>query len=265
MDLKNKTVVLTGATGGIGAAIAQQLAQQGAQLILVSRNQKKLEVLIDELPGQQHHFVAADLSDHDGRRQVVEACGGGLDILINNAGVNHFGLLQSQSEQQIREMFELNTIAPVLLTRGLLPQMRESASAIVNVGSGYGSIGFAGYCGYSASKFALRGFTEALRRELADSSIRVLYLAPRATATSMNSSIVVDMNKELGNATDSPQWVASELLKLLEKSSGSRYLGWPERFFIKLNGLFPSIVDKALAKQLPVITRQAMAQEREAS
>ena len=265
MNLQDKTVVLTGATGGIGAAMAQELAGRGVNLILVSRDQYKLESLKGQLPGDGHVLVAADLSEADGREKVLYACCHGVDLLINNAGVNHFGLLQSQSEQQLRDMFELNAIVPVLLTRALLPHMRQSGSSIVNVGSGFGSIGFAGYCGYSASKFALRGFTEALRRELADTEINVLYLAPRATETTMNSQHVVEMNKELGNAMDSPQWVASELVKLLKKSSGSRYLGWPERFFIKLNSLFPFIVDKALARQLPVITRQAMAQEREAS
>jgi len=264
MNLKEKRIVLTGAAGGIGTAFAHALAQEGAQLILVSRNQSKLEALQSELPGDGHTSVVADLGASEGRQSVVEACNEQVDILINNAGVNHFGLLQSQSEQQLREMFEVNTLVPILLTQALLPVLKRSNSIIVNVGSGFGSIGFAGYCGYSASKFALRGFTEALRRELASSPVKVLYLAPRATATTMNSRAVVEMNEELGNAVDSPQLVALELLKLLGKRSGSRYMGWPERFFVKLNGLFPSVVDKALAKQLPVIYRQAMAAEREA-
>ena len=265
MDVKGKTVLLTGATGGIGEAFSQELAKAGAQLILVSRSADKLTALIERLPGNSHTQVVADLGTNEGRLAVLEACADRVDVLINNAGINHFGLLRTQSEQQLRDMIELNTIAPVLLTQGLLPQLGEKQSCIVNVGSGFGSIGFAGYCAYSASKFALRGFTEALRRELADSTIDVLYLAPRATDTSMNSEAVVAMNAELGNAMDSPQWVASQLMKLLHKSSGSRYLGWPERFFIKLNSILPSIVDKALAKQLPVIHRQAMAEQGQSS
>ncbi len=265
MKVKGKKVLLTGATGGIGQAFAQALAKEGAQLMLVSRSRDKLDELIVSLPGRGHTMVVADLGEDQGRQAVVEACSGGLDILINNAGVNHFGLLQSHSEQQLRDMFELNTIAPIMLIQALLPQLRSKLSCIVNVGSGFGSIGFAGYCGYSASKFALRGFTEALRRELADSTISVLYLAPRATDTAMNSETVVAMNQELGNAMDSPEWVACELIKLLEKSACSRYLGWPERFFIKLNGLLPAVVDKALAKQLPVIQRNAMAEGRQSS
>ena len=265
MDIKNKTVVLTGATGGIGAAIAHTLAEHGARLILVSRNRDKLDALNNDLPEGQHLIIEADLGVSEGRQLVVEACSEGIDILINNAGVNHFGLLTSQSEQQLQQMFELNVMAPVLLTRALLPLLRLRVSSVVNIGSGFGAIGFAGYCGYSASKFALRGFTEALRRELSGSTVNVLYLAPRATTTAMNSQFVVAMNKELGNAMDRPEWVASELMKLLDGSSGCRNLGWPERFFIKLNSLFPSIVDKAMAKQLPIITKYAMAQEIEGS
>ena len=156
MNVNGKKVLLTGATGGIGQAFAQALANKGAQLIIVSRSPDKLDALITRLPGSGHTVVAADLGADQGRQAVVAACSGGVDILINNAGVNRFGLLQSHSEQQLRDMFELNTLAPILLTQALLPQLRSSSSCIVNIGSGFGSIGFAGYCGYSASKFALR-------------------------------------------------------------------------------------------------------------
>jgi short-subunit dehydrogenase len=259
MILKNKTVLLTGASGGIGEAFARALARAGVRLILVSRGQDKLDALLAALPGQGHCAVVADLTASEGRQAVVDVCRDCVDILINTAGVNHFGLLDTQSEEQIRSMFEVNTLAPILLTQALLPQLLTRESAIINVGSGYGSIGFAGYCGYSASKFALRGFTEALRRELADSSVSVQYLAPRATATDMNPDTVMAMNAELGNAVDDPDVVAAELMALLAKSGGTRYMGWPERFFIMLNGLFPAVVNTALAKKLHFIRRQAVA------
>ena len=259
MDLNNKTVLLTGAAGGIGASFAQALADGGARLVLVGRNLINLDTLLETLPGSGHRAIPADLGTVQGRLAVVNACAEGIDVLINNAGVNHFGLLEAQTEEQIRTMFELNTIAPILLTQALLPQLVKRESIVVNVGSGFGSIGFAGYCGYSASKFALRGFSEALRRELADTPVSVLYLAPRATATSMNPDHIVAMNSELGNATDEPRVVARALMDLLAKPRGTRFLGWPERFFIKLNGLFPGLVDKALGKQLPVIRRHAVA------
>lgn len=259
MDVTNKRVLLTGATGGIGAAFAQALAEAGARLVLVSRTQAKLDHLLAMLPGEGHCAVSADLTTTEGRNAVVDASADSVEILINNAGVNYFGLFEAQSEQQIRSMLDINSIAPMLLTHALIPQLATRESVIVNVGSGFGSIGFAGYCSYSTSKFALRGFTEALRRELADSSISVMYLAPRATNTAMNSDAVVAMNQELGHAVDDCDTVAKELMKLLQKPAGTRFIGWPERFFIKLNGLFPAIVDRALRKQRPAIRRHAIA------
>lgn len=261
MNVEGKTCLLTGATGGIGEAMAKALAAAGASLILVSRSEDKLQQLQARLPGSDHRIVAADLSSAQGRDAVVSACVEGIDIVINNAGLSHFGLLADQEEAQLRQVMEVNAVAPILLIRALLPLLLQRDSIIVNVGSGYGSIGFAGYCAYSASKFALRGFSEALRRELADTRIRVLYLAPRATATEMNSAEVVAMNTELGNATDSPERVAGELLTQLRKCQPQRFIGWPERFFVRLNSLFPSLVDRALAKKLPVIRRRANLQQ----
>jgi short-subunit dehydrogenase len=188
---------------------------------------------------------------------VAQACGEGMDLLINNAGVNHFGLLEQQSEEQLRQMLEVNALSPMLLCRQLLPLLRNSRGGIVNVGSGFGSIGFAGYCGYSASKFALRGFTEALRRELADSDISVQYLAPRAVSTDMNPPEVVAMNQQLGNTTDTPEQVADALLKLLRTGKRALHMGAAESFFARLNSLLPGVVDSALGKQLSVIRRQA--------
>lgn len=262
MNVKGKRLLLTGATGGIGAAMAERLAREGATLVLVSRNQDRLDSLLASLPGETHECCAADIGQHEGRAAVAAACEGGLDGLINNAGVNSFGMLDGLDEEQLREIFEINALAPILLTRDLLPLLAASRGFVVNVGSGFGSIGYPGYCAYSASKFALRGFTEALRRELADAPVSVLYFAPRATDTAMNPPEVVAMNRELGNTSDSPQRVADELMALLRRGKGSRAIGRPERFFARLNSLFPSLVDNALAKQLPVIRRTALAGSR---
>ncbi|RLQ22474.1 SDR family oxidoreductase [Seongchinamella sediminis] len=259
MDLNGKLIVLTGASGGIGRAMAASLAGAGARLVLVGRDDARLEQLRATLPGAGHSSVAADLTTAAGRDSVVAACHGQLDLLVNNAGVNHFGLLEQQSDQQLQQMIEVNLLAPMLLTRALLPQLQARQGCVVNIGSGFGSIGFAGYCAYSASKFALRGFTEALRRELADSGVRVQYLAPRAVATDMNPPEVVALNDELGNRTDSPETVASELLALLASGKAARHIGGRERFFARLNSVFPGLVDAALGKNLALIKRRAMA------
>ena len=257
--MHGKTVLLTGAAGGIGEAMAQNLAADGAELILVGRQADRLQALCDELPGPAHRTVVADVSAAEGRASIVQACAGKLDLLINNAGVNYFGLLEQQDDAVLQQMLAVNVLAPMCLTRDLLPLLRERCGGVVNVGSGFGSIGFAGYCGYSASKFALRGFSEALRRETAGSGVRVQYLAPRAVSTSMNPPEVVAMNEELGNAMDSPQQVADELMKLLRSGRPVRQMGRPERFFARINALLPAVVDSALQKQLAVIRRRAVA------
>jgi short-subunit dehydrogenase len=144
------------------------------------------------------------------------------------------------------------------LTRALLPQLRaQPAAAVLNVGSVFGSIAYPGFAAYSASKFALRGYTEALRRELADSSVSVHYLAPRATRTGFNASSVERMNAELGVAMDPPETVAAAACEMLERGRPYAVLGWPERLFVRINSLLPRVVDGSLRKQLPVIRRHA--------
>lgn len=127
----------------------------------------------------------------------------------------------------------------------------------MNIGSSLGAIGYPGYSVYCASKFALRGFSEALHRELTGSGLKVLYLAPRATRTALNSEAVYALNSELGVQMDSPHWVAEQITTALIRETRWRWLGWPEALFTRLNALLPALVDKALAKQLPVIARHA--------
>ncbi len=255
MRLPECRALLTGASGGIGLALAEQLCAGGAQLLAVSRQGQALEALCQRYP-KQIRRVEADLTSVAGRQAVVEAARamGGLNLLINAAGVNRFALLEQLDDGQIAEMIELNVVANLQLTRALLPLLRQQRQAlVVNVGSTYGSIGYPGYATYCASKFALRGFSEALRRELADTGVGVLYVAPRATRTSMNSDQAVALNDALKVSMDSPASVASAVLAAIATNRSELYLGWPEKFFVRLNGMLPGLVDRALRKQLPLI------------
>lgn len=264
MDIKGAHILLTGASGGIGEAVAVQLAAAGARLILVGRSAPRLESLITRLPAAKpaHRLVEADITCPHGRRLIamtLAVLGAPLDALINCAGISHFGLLSQQSEQDIQSTLNTNLLAPVLLTRLALTFLRPHGARIVNVGSTFGGIGYPGFTTYCASKFALRGFTQALRRELADTATQVAYLAPRATRTALNSDAVCDMNDELGNVMDSPQRVAGVLLAMLQaKRMRDRAIGWPERLFLAVNAVLPSMVDGALRKQLPTIKRHAL-------
>jgi short-subunit dehydrogenase len=134
----------------------------------------------------------------------------------------------------------------------------QPAAQIVNVGSTFGSIGFPGFAAYSASKFAVRGFSEALRRELADSAIRVHYVAPRATSTALATDRVRAMNAELGVGMDSPETVAAAIERVLCEGRRELLLGAPERLFAKLNALLPTLVDRSLRRQLAVVRRYAL-------
>ena len=259
MKLAGKTILLTGAAGGIGEAIAQALAAQDASLILQGRNLARLENLRAQLAHpERHHCLNADLCNPSERERLASdpRIVAGIDILLNNAGSNTFAWLQDQRADEIHAQIALNIEAPILLTRALLPRLRRPG-LIMNIGSSLGAIGYPGYSVYCASKFALRGFSEALHRELTGSGLKVLYLAPRATRTALNSEAVYALNSELGVQMDSPHWVAEQVADALIRETRWRWLGWPETLFTRLNGLLPALVDKALAKQLPVIARHA--------
>lgn len=259
MKLEGKLVLLTGASGGIGEALAQELAAQGAHLLLHGRRAGALERLCKELPHpERHQTVIADLGSPQERARLLQhpVLDEGLDVLINNAGCNQFAWLEDQSSEQVERQLLLNVEAPIQLTRMLLPRLRKPA-VIMNIGSSFGAIGYAGYSVYCASKFALRGFSEALGRELEGTGIQVLHFAPRATRTRLNSEAAYEMNAELGTHTDSPQDVAEEAVIALCNETRRSWLGWPEKLFVRLNGLLPGLVDRALARQKPIIERYA--------
>lgn len=239
--------VLTGASGGIGAAMAAALGPHCEWLVVVGREAARLP--------RGHVAVAADLTTAAGREAVADAATG-ANLLVNNAGVGAFAEFSRQSEAALERIVATNVLAPMQLTRRLLPGLlAQPAAVIVNVGSIMGYLGYPGCAAYSASKFALRGFSEALRRELADTRVRVLHLAPRTTRTAMNGRALDALNAELGNASDTPERVSQVLLHLLEHPVKERLIGMPESLFARLNQLAPGLVDRALRRQLPQIRR----------
>jgi short-subunit dehydrogenase len=258
MQLENKRVLLTGASGGIGQAIATDLDKNSARLLLVGRNEEKLQQLQRSLNGD-HQIMVADLNAVDGRAAVVSACQEeDLDVFISAVGVMDFQFYEKQDSDCIEKMMATNLVSPILLCHQLLPLLlKQPQAAIINLGSIFGSIGHPGFTAYCASKFGLRGFTEALQRELADTNVKVAYLAPRATRTDLNSSAVTALNEVLGNATDAPQKVANELMGILAGKRKQRFMGWPENLFVRVNSLFPGVVHNALVKKLPIIRHHA--------
>jgi short-subunit dehydrogenase len=241
MQLSDARILLTGATAGI---------------LLAGRDAARLAAVGDALQGS-HAAIRAELTRPEGIAATVEAARAfGVNVLINNAGIGSFGMFEQQDWPGVEQILATNLEAPMRLTHAMLPLLKSRRqAAIVSVGSTFGSLPFPGFVAYSAAKAGLRGFSQALRRELSDSAVAVIHLAPRAIDTPMNSPEVKALNLELGNSSDSPAAVARQVLLALVLGHGEHHFGFPEKIFAWLNGIAPSLIDRALAGKLPIIKR----------
>ncbi len=252
MRLHDRVFLLLGGTGGIGKALVEPLVRAGARVIIASRHPEKLE----HREGVSLAHLDLSAPDLDQQLDRLGDAYPDIDGVIHCAGQNRFASLGNMAVSDLDAQIAVNLRSAMIVARHFAPRFeRAGQGALVFVGSTFGSIGFPGYTAYCASKFGLRGFTEALRRELADTPVQVVYVAPRATATDMNPEAVNELNRALGNAMDAPEAVASQILAALENDDRRRFLGWPEKLFVVINGILPRIVDKAMLKQLPVIRR----------
>ncbi len=240
MRLKGKHVVLTGGAGGLGSRMAALMQKKGARLTIVDR--------ASELSFEAD-LITGDLSTQEG----IEAIGQKLqeiepDILINLAGVQYFGPLERQDPASVVLTYMINLVAPVLLSQAVLPGMRERGRGqIVNIGSIFGSINFAHFATYSSAKAGLRGFSEALRRELEGENIGVTYIAPRAVKTPLNNETVLRYAELTRMNMDEPDKVAKKIVRAIIAGKKDVYLGFPESFFVRVNAVMPRLVDSSLA------------------
>lgn len=254
--VKKRLALITGATGGIGGAIAEALVKTGYTLIIHGRSQDKLDKMLEQLPGE-HFSIVADISHTIECKTLIDRAYeiGAVELLVNNAGLSHFADFTSVSltDADTGVFMQVNLIAPMLLSKRLINKASHKVT-IVNVGSALGSIGFPGFSVYCASKFGLRGFSETLSREYAlDETIRIAYFAPRTTETNINSKAVADMNRALNSKVDSPKYVAKQFMKLLNSNKRRKVVGWPEKLFARINGVLPELVDKAFKKKIQKI------------
>jgi short-subunit dehydrogenase len=255
MKIAGMRILITGAGGGIGQQLALALAKKGGILLLADRELDLLEKLRGEIAssGGKASVVAADLLREGAPEQLADAALrelGEVDVLINLAGIMSFNLFQNETSQGIERLWRVNVIAPMQLTRALLPHMlARGTGRIVNIGSVFGSIGFPFFANYSANKFAVRGFSQALRRELESSGVGVTYVAPRYTRTPINAGPVSRMSEALGMNMDDPDVVAANIVRAIEKEAKEYYIGFPESLFVRINGILPGLVDGSLRKQ----------------
>jgi short-subunit dehydrogenase len=235
-----KTILLTGASGGIGKEMMHKLLEQGAKIVTLGRSPI-------EHVGVEH--LTVDLSQDNSILGLESALYefGHIDGLIHVAGVQQAGMFMKQSPEALASMMQTNLIAPTLLTRLVLPYMSKG-SFVAYIGSVFGHIGFPYYAAYSASKFGLRGLSEALGRELEPLGIQVCHIALRAVNTPMNDEKARAFMKATGSTMDEVPEVVQAALKAIEASKPHTIIGGSERIFARLNGSFPKIVSKALRK-----------------
>lgn len=256
MKLDQARVLLTGATGGIGAVAADALVRAGAGVMLIGRSPARLAALardlsrIDAGAAARVAVQVADLSDPKAIDALAAtAAAWRANVLVHGAGVPAFGALDALPAEQVLQVLQTNLVAPVLLTRALLPHLRRQPRAqVVCIGSALGRLGLPGFSVYSAGKFGLRGFAEALRRELAGGPVRVQYLGPRTTRTGFNDAAVESYNRATGTASDPPLLVAKALLAMIENETAERFLGFPEKAAVRLNGAVGPLLDGAFTR-----------------
>lgn len=227
MLLEGKTVFITGGTGGIGRPLVRMLEEAGATVTVY--DQKSQGDLVD----MKEHLCSYL------RARTP-------DILINMAGFNAFDYCENQDLERI---IALNMMVPLRFSQAVLPAMKTRGSGhIVNIGSMTALIPLPHLTGYVAAKSGLKGFTDALRRELAGTDIAVTHIVPRAVRTGMNTGTRAEINDKTGVTYDDPQIVAARIFKAIIHREREIRIGWPERLFAMIQSLCPVVIDKGLQK-----------------
>lgn len=257
-DIRGSRAVITGASSGIGRALAVEMARQGASLVITARREDRLNELATRLAesGSRVESVAGDITDADLRARVIETARsrlGGLDVLVNNAGVGAMGLFEKAGPERLRRLMEVNFFAPVEMVRLALPLLKQAQRPIVvNISSILGHRGVPYHTEYCAGKFALQGFSQALRAELARHPIDVLVVSPGTTETEFFTSVI--------DRTGEPTWpkhgavtaerVARAIVHAIRRGRHEIIpFGWG-RVLVWLNRLAPTWMDRVMEKYL---------------
>lgn len=266
-DFSNKKIVITGANGGIGQLICENLAHEKAELILISQDEASLQALCQRMKnmGCKADYIQADFSTIAGITEIASIISeiDHIDMLINLAGMMSFNSLGLESIDHIEKIYHVNVLAPVILTRALLPQMVARKSGhIVNIGSIFGSISFPYFSLYSSSKAAIRSFSESLMRELDGCGVKVSYIAPRAVATKMNGGMIDEYLKKTKSNVDDASKIAKKIISIIKKEKKFSYIGFPEKLFVRLNYLCPSLVSAGIQNQTNIAKEILMNQSK---
>ena len=255
-NLKDKRVIITGASSGIGRELALQLAAEGCRLVINARRKERLDDLASEISaaGGQCEIVEGDVSDQAIRQQMLDVCRdrfGGLDILINNAGIGAMGRFDEASSERLREIFEVNFFAVTELIRESLPLLKAGHEpVIVNLSSVLGHRAVPLKSEYCASKFAIHGFSDALRAELVKDGVDVLLVSPSTTDSEFFDAAIDDStgrNWKKGNAMP-PEKVAAKTIRAIRKRRHEIILTFGGRILVWLDRMIPGIANRIIAK-----------------
>ena len=253
----NKVVAVTGGTDGIGKALVDALLGEGARVATCARSHDKLYGLQSEYPSYPLHTVVADVSSENDCRHFIESTikvFGGIDILINNAGISMRALLKDTSIEVIRKVMDINFFGTVYCTKYALNSIIERKGTIVGVSSVAGYRGLPGRSGYSASKFALQGWLEAIRTELVSDGVHVMWVCPGFTASNIRIAALNNEGRAKGetpldeNKLMTPEECAQHIIHAIEKKKRTMVLTFTGKETVFMNRFFPSLADKLVRR-----------------
>ncbi|MGZ3839544.1 MAG: SDR family oxidoreductase [Flavisolibacter sp.] len=253
----NKVVAVTGGTDGIGKALVDLFLSQGAKVATCGRHHDKLYDLQTEYASYPLHTIVTDVSSENDCRHFIESTikvFGGIDILINNAGVSMRALLKETSIDVIRKVMDINFFGAVYCTKYALNSLIERKGIIVGVSSIAGYRGLPGRSGYSASKFALQGWLEAIRTELIDEGVHVMWVCPGFTASNIRNAA---LNKEGAAQGETPldesklmsaKECAAHIVDAIRNKKRTLVLTFTGKRTVFMNKFFPGLADKLVKK-----------------
>ena len=257
MNPKNRVVILTGATQGIGRATAYILAEAGCKLALAARNPQSLQNLAAQLNNAGHQVVALPTDMGDTAQAAALApktaeAFGKIDVVINNAALGVRDRLLDLQEDEARRVMDVNYFGPVALIQATVPYLKANPEGglIINISSIVGRRAMPGIAGYCASKAALEKMAESLRLELAADNIRVSMIYPGVTATNFNDNSLSSQEGRgrLGGAP--PERVARAILTTIRREQRDVFITWFDRIFVTVSTIWPWFMDKMLNRYL---------------
>ena len=249
----NKVVVITGGSDGIGKALIEAIIPLGAKVATCGRNHDKIYKLQVEYSHVLLHAVACDVSDEGECRRFIESTietFGGIDILINNAGISMRALFMDSATEVTRKVMDINFLGAVYCTKYALPSILERQGTVVGVSSTAGYRGLPGRSAYSASKFALQGWLESLRTELFKSGVHVMWVCPGFTASNIRHAALDSNGQARGQSVlDEGKIMTAEecahhILRAIEKRKRTLVLTFTGKVTVLINKFFPSLADR---------------------